>query len=116
MKRDVDSVVGPLSVPYDDHMARTQTLVQLTDELVAALDEEAARLGTSRSALIRQAVEAHLAARLEERLTAAVIDGYTRIPQGAIDEWGDLSRQIESATRRTLQRLDEEEAAAGLSW
>lgn len=102
--------------PYDHHMARAQTIVQLTDDLVAALDEEAARRGISRSALIRQAVEAHLAGAREARITASLVDGYTRLPQGAGDEWGDLGGQIRDATRRTLQRLDEEEDAAGLTW
>lgn len=37
-------------------LARTQTMVQLSDELVAALDDEAERRNMSRSALIRQAV------------------------------------------------------------
>lgn len=103
-------------MPYADHMARSQTLVQLTDELVAALDEQAARLGVSRSALIRQAIEAHLADELESRVTAALLDGYSRIPQGAADEWGDIAGQTRAATLSTLRRLDEEESAAGLSW
>lgn len=97
-------------------MARAQTIVQLTDELVAALDDEARRQGISRSALIRQAVESHLAAGREARITAALVDGYTRLPQGATDEWGDLAHQTWDSTRRTLRRLDEEEDAAGLSW
>lgn len=61
-------------------MARTQTLVQLTDELVAALDTEAARRRLSRSALIREVLEAHLSAESEAEIDRRIIEGYTRIP------------------------------------
>lgn len=40
---------------------RTQTMVQLTDRLVRLLDRRAASEGTSRSQVIREVVEAHLA-------------------------------------------------------
>ena len=41
-----------LPLPYDSHMARTQTMVQLSDDLLADLDREAARKGVSRSAQV----------------------------------------------------------------
>ena len=41
-------------------MTRTQTLVQLNEELLRRLDERGAREGRSRSALIREAIEAYL--------------------------------------------------------
>jgi metal-responsive CopG/Arc/MetJ family transcriptional regulator len=41
-------------------VTRTQTLVQLTEALLRRLDERAAREGRSRSALIRDAIEAYL--------------------------------------------------------
>ena len=61
-------------------MARTQTLVQLTPELLALLDERAQREGVSRSELIRRAVETHLAADAEAALDRAITDGYARHP------------------------------------
>ncbi len=33
-----------------------------------------------------------------------------------VDEWGDLDAFTAEASRATLRRLDEEEAAAGFSW
>ncbi len=65
---------------YHMVMARTQTLVQLTDELVASLDVEARRRRLSRSALIREVLEAHLAAETEAEIDRNIIEGYTRIP------------------------------------
>jgi metal-responsive CopG/Arc/MetJ family transcriptional regulator len=62
-------------------MARQQTLVQLTDDLVAALDERAARRGVSRSRLIREAVQDYLARDADAAIDAAIVAGYTRIPQ-----------------------------------
>jgi Arc/MetJ-type ribon-helix-helix transcriptional regulator len=61
-------------------MARTQTLVQLTDELLADLDARRAREGRSRSELIREAVERYLADDHEAAVDRAIVDGYTRVP------------------------------------
>jgi predicted transcriptional regulator len=97
-------------------MARTQTIVQLTDDLVEQLDAEADLRGISRSALIREAVAEHLQSGRQERITAVLVDGYRRIPQGAADEWGDLSGEVRESTRRTLRRLDAEESEAGETW
>lgn len=71
-------------------MARTQTLVQLTDELIELLDARAAKQGVSRSRVIREAIEAHLRNEREEAIGRSIVEGYTRIPPGAPDEWGDL--------------------------
>ncbi|HET7045943.1 MAG TPA: ribbon-helix-helix domain-containing protein [Gaiellaceae bacterium] len=70
-------------------MARQQTLVQLSDDLVAALDERAARLGTSRSHLIREAIEAYLHDEREAAIDRAIVEGYTRIPDEP-DPWVEL--------------------------
>jgi metal-responsive CopG/Arc/MetJ family transcriptional regulator len=61
-------------------MARTQTIVQLTDELLAELDARRAREGRSRSELIRQAIESYLADDRDAAIDDAIVDGYTRIP------------------------------------
>jgi metal-responsive CopG/Arc/MetJ family transcriptional regulator len=72
-------------------MARRQTLVQLTDELLALLDERAARTGRSRSDLIRAAIERELGHDREAAIDAAIVEGYTRIPQREHDPWADAS-------------------------
>ena len=97
-------------------MARTQTIVQLTSEMVEALDLEAHRTGASRSALIREAVDAYLAGSRDAAITAELVEAYRRTPQGAADGWGDIRGATLGNTRRTLQRLDAEEESAGLEW
>lgn len=88
-------------------------MVQLTSDLVQALDEVARRRGTSRSALIREFV----AEGLEQSAAAAVgeriAEGYRRIPQLQPDEWGDAGAATDVATGELLVRLDAEERAAG---
>lgn len=61
-------------------MARTQTLVQLTDDFLRRLDERAAREGRSRSALIRDAIEAYLYDEEKARIDREIVEGYERIP------------------------------------
>ncbi|MGI8506419.1 MAG: CopG family ribbon-helix-helix protein [Solirubrobacteraceae bacterium] len=61
-------------------MARRQTLVQLSDELLAELDARAARDGRSRSQLIREAVAGYLAADPEADLDRRIVEAYTRQP------------------------------------
>lgn len=67
---------------------RRQVLVQLSDELVAALDERATELGISRSALIRRALEAYLTEAVRSEIDRRILEGYARIPPE--DAWGDL--------------------------
>jgi metal-responsive CopG/Arc/MetJ family transcriptional regulator len=62
-------------------MARTQTLVQLSDELLAQLDARAAREGRSRSELIREALSGYLAADREADIDRRIVEAYTRQPQ-----------------------------------
>lgn len=95
-------------------VARTQTLVQLTDELVRALDERASRRGTSRSQVVREAVESYLHDDIEAEQIRRMIEGYRRHPQLEHDEWGDPLALAEQSTRETFRRLDEEEREAGL--
>ncbi len=81
-------------------MARTQTLVQLTDDLLRRLDERAAREGRSRSALIRDAIEAFLHDEERERITREIVEGYERIP--TTDE------EMEIAEREAREAIREE--------
>lgn len=61
-------------------MSRTQTLVQLDDQLLAMLDGRAAAQGRSRSALIREAIEAYMAADIEAATDQQIVTGYRRVP------------------------------------
>ncbi len=72
-------------------IARRQTLVQLSDELLALLDERAARTHRSRSQLIRDAVEQYLAAEREAAIDRAIVEGYTRTPQDEHDPWAEAA-------------------------
>ena len=62
-------------------MARTQTLVQLSDELLAQLDARVAREGRSRSELIREAVAGYLAADRAADIDRQIVEAYARQPQ-----------------------------------
>jgi len=79
-------------------MARTQTLVQLSDELLAALDQEIARTGRSRSELIRDAVRRYLEERIEAEIDRQIVEGYTRQPQEA----DDLEALAQEGARRLI--------------
>ncbi len=72
-------------------MARRQALVQLNDELLALLDEQAARTHRSRSQLIRDAIEQYLAAERDAAIDRAIIEGYTRVPQEEHDPWAEAA-------------------------
>ncbi|MDP3984952.1 MAG: ribbon-helix-helix protein, CopG family [Acidimicrobiia bacterium] len=61
-------------------MSRSQTLVQLSDELLSLLDQRAAATGKSRSHFIREAIERYLADDLEAALDLAIEKGYELIP------------------------------------
>jgi metal-responsive CopG/Arc/MetJ family transcriptional regulator len=68
-------------------VARTQTLVQLSDELLALLDERASRERRSRSELVREAIESYLGASREAEIDRQIIEGYTSKPPR--DVWSD---------------------------
>jgi Arc/MetJ-type ribon-helix-helix transcriptional regulator len=88
-------------------------MVQLTDELVALLDREAARRGVSRSSLIRSALEEFLRNDEEATISRRIVEGYTRIPPETPDEWGDLAATTDQASVDLLRRLDAEERHQG---
>jgi metal-responsive CopG/Arc/MetJ family transcriptional regulator len=81
-------------------MARTQTLVQLTEALLQRLDERAARDGRSRSALIRDAIEAYLHDEEKARIDREIIEGYQRMPT---TDW-----EMEIAEASAKQAVEEE--------
>ena len=67
-------------------MARRQTLIQLDDARLAALDERAAASGRSRSDLVREAIDLLLGTGGAAAIDAAIVAGYERRPQGD-DPW-----------------------------
>lgn len=81
-------------------MKRTQTLVQLTEDLLRRLDERAAKEGRSRSALIREAIELYLHDETKERIDREIIEGYERIPTTA--------EEMEIAESETREMIREE--------
>jgi len=89
---------------------RTQTLVQLTDELREQLDRRATRDGVSRSRLIRDLLEQALAEERAGGHDRELIAAYSRVPQAdARDAWGDLDAWTAANTRRNLAALEDEE-------
>lgn len=76
-------------------MGRTPTLVQLTDRLLATLDQYAAKVGRNRSDVIRSAVERYLEEVLEDDIDRAIVDGYKRMPQ-------EPDKYIETAARDSI--------------
>lgn len=88
-------------------------MVQLSEELVGALDRAAAARNSSRSALVRELLWTALSHDREREIGEMIAAGYRRTPQGEPDEWGDLSATAEHSHRETLRRLDAEERAAG---
>jgi metal-responsive CopG/Arc/MetJ family transcriptional regulator len=79
---------------------RTQTLVQLTQGLLQRLDERVAREGRSRSALIRDAIEAYLYDEEQVRIDREIREGYERIPE--------TEEELASAERSAIEGIREE--------
>ena len=68
-------------------MARTQTLIQLTDDLLEELDAYRVREGRSRSEVVREAIEQYLAGDREAEIDRLLVEAYTRRPPD--DVWGE---------------------------
>lgn len=88
------------------NVARRQVLLQLSDELLVALDRQAQRRRVSRSQVVREAVERYTHDEREAEIDRNIVEGYTRIPQEE-DPFSDLLSQ------ENMRALDEEERAAG---
>jgi metal-responsive CopG/Arc/MetJ family transcriptional regulator len=77
-------------------MARTQTLVQLSDELLERIDLLRDREGRSRSELIREAIEQYLTEHQEADVDRLIVEAYTRRPPE--DAWAeDAARRMIAA-------------------
>ena len=86
-------------------VARRQTLVQLTDDLVDVLDAIAAKQGTTRSALIRSVLEGFVMDEDEAEKDRRLIEGYTKFPPGTEDdppEWGTLEDWADWSARQAI--------------
>jgi metal-responsive CopG/Arc/MetJ family transcriptional regulator len=80
-------------------VSRKQVIVQLDDELVRKLDDEAARRRVSRSELIRRAATSFLDAPHEDEQERELIEAYRRLPEDpaetealhrlAVESWSD---------------------------
>ena len=68
---------------------RRQTLVQLDDARLAALDERAAASGRSRSDLVREAIDLLLGTGDAAAVDAAIVAGYARVPPPERDPWAN---------------------------
>jgi len=83
-------------------------LVQLTDEMVEALDRRAKHEGLSRSKLVRDLLDAALSSGAEH--DRAMIEGYRRMPQSeAADAWGDLDAWTQANARRNMAAMNDED-------
>jgi metal-responsive CopG/Arc/MetJ family transcriptional regulator len=78
-------------------MARRQALVQLSDELLAQLDERVAREGRSRSEVIREAVASYLAGDLQADIDRRIVEAYARWPQEDLTGAESAARAIIAA-------------------
>jgi metal-responsive CopG/Arc/MetJ family transcriptional regulator len=92
------TAIKPLATIWP--VTRTQTLVQLNDDLLRQLDERAAKEGRSRSALIRDAIEEYLFDEDKARIDREIIEGYERIP---------VTEEELAAAERSARRMIEEE-------
>ena len=73
-------------------MSRTQTIVHLNEALLARLDERAARESRSRSALIRDAIDAYLRDEAVAEVDRQIVEGYQRVPQTDVeDAWAEAA-------------------------
>ncbi|HSS04476.1 MAG TPA: CopG family transcriptional regulator [Solirubrobacterales bacterium] len=79
-------------------MARTQTLVQLNEGLLRRLDERGAREGRSRSALIRDAIDAYLFDEEEAEISRQIVEGYERMPV-TDEEMAGVEREMREMIR-----------------
>jgi predicted DNA-binding protein len=86
------------TIGYHMRMSRTQTLVQLSDELLRRLDERSAREGRSRSALIRDAIEGYLYDEENARIDREIREGYERFPTTG-GEMREAEREAREAIR-----------------
>lgn len=87
-------------------MARKQVLIQLSDDLLVALDRQAEQRSVSRSQVVREAIELYTHDEREAEIDRQIVEGYTRIPQ-------EPDPLTEYFWAETMMALAEEERKAG---
>lgn len=92
-------------------------MVQLSDDLVDALDAEATIRGVSRSALIREALSSYLSEIRSADVGRRIVAGYHAHPPQTPDTWGATDLLADVAVTELTQRLEAEEHSEGhASW
>lgn len=86
-----------VTICHHMRMARIQTLVQLSDQLLAQLDARAVREGRNRSDLIREALVGYLATDREAEIDHLIVESYTAKPQEALLDVERLGRAMIAA-------------------
>lgn len=71
-------------------MPKTQTLVQLTSDLLAALDQRSTTTGRSRSDIIREAIRQYFENDLEDKIDRRIVAAYRKKPQSD-DRWAEAA-------------------------
>lgn len=92
-------------------------MVQLTDDMVAMLDQRAAQEGVSRSQVIREAIVAFFESGRSAAIDRQIVESYNRMPQGGAydaDEWGDMAVLMTALTADQARTLAAEEHEAGM--
>lgn len=84
-------------------MTLRSVMVQLRVDQIAQLDADAKRTGTSRSKLLRAAVDAALAPAGDADVAALYQRAYPADRFGA-DDWGDVDRWHETAAADRINR------------
>lgn len=88
----------------------TQIAVRLDEALVAQLDELVAAQGgpATRTDAVRTALRSYLDQHQREAVTRRLVEGYTKVPAGSKDAWGETTPST-SGAGAALARLEEEE-------
>ena len=81
---------------YDWYMALRSVMLQLREDQIAQLDAEAARVGGSRSKLVRDAVDSLLTRTVDPDIAELYTRAYPE-PRSGTDEWGDVDAWHDAA-------------------
>ncbi len=89
----------------------TQIALRLDGDLVVELDALLAKHpeAATRSKAIRLAIEELVKRWRNEEIDRQIVEGYTRIPAGTVDEWGDMDAMSEWAWRINAKALDDDD-------
>lgn len=79
-------------------------LLAEVDRLIAARPEL-----SSRSEVVRRALERVVAELRRDEIDRAIVDGYRRAPQASMDDWGQPVEHAYAAAQHNARRLDDED-------